>query len=449
MWSRLLSDYGMLLVLLVLGGYFSIATLEVQPSTGGPAGAALGQEIVRATEPDAAILIVASVKSDDRAFTAALQRVLAAAGRKVVASVEGTPPEARQELQQLAERGVNLAAIAASQETGRWAVLEDVERRYPGLRGVRVFVPPPSDSYWPTFLNAANLLNIADQIAIIAIMAIGMTLVIIAGGIDLSVGSLAALASVLVTLLIRDYAGATAATTLGMALCCVGAILACGLVGLANGLVITAFAVPSFIVTLGMMRIARGLASEWAQGESIYQIPGEFTELARGNMVAGIPNAVLLMAILYVVAHVLMSQTTLGRYIYAVGGNAEAARLSGVPVRRVVALVFAINGLFAGLGGVLLASQLKSGSPTFAPDYELYAIAAAVVGGASLSGGEGKVFGTLIGAFLIAVIQNGMNLLGVKSFRQQIVLGAIIIGAVLLDRAKQYGWRRYRLRSGS
>jgi ribose transport system permease protein len=225
--------------------------------------------------------------------------------------------------------------------------------------------------------------------------------------------------------------------------CCGAGIVACGVVGLANGVLITTFAVPPFIVTLGMMLIARGLAFDLADGETIYQVPAEFTQLARGAAL-GMPNVILLMLALYAAAHVLMSHTIFGRHIYAVGGNAEAARLSGVPVRRVVVLVYVISGLFAGLVGVLMASQLKGGDPKYAKDYELYVIAAAVVGGASLSGGEGKIFGTLIGAFLIAVIQNGMNLVGVTAYRQQVVLGAIIVGAVLFDRAKQYGWQWYR-----
>jgi ribose transport system permease protein len=165
-------------------------------------------------------------------------------------------------------------------------------------------------------------------------------------------------------------------------------------------------------------------------------LPDGFVWLGRGADLFGIPNAVVLMALIYVVIHVLLNRTTFGRYVYAVGGNVEAARLAGVRVSAVVVLVFAINGLCAGLGGVVLASQLKSGSPTFGVEYELYVIAAVVVGGTSLAGGQGNVVGTLIGAFLLAVIQNGMNLTGVGSYDQQIVLGAIIVAAVLLDRLK-------------
>jgi len=166
-------------------------------------------------------------------------------------------------------------------------------------------------------------------------------------------------------------------------------------------------------------------------------VPDAFVWLGRGADVFGIPNAVLLMGILYAGAHVLMSSTRIGRYLYAVGGNVEAARLSGVPVRRVLLFAYVASGLLAGLGGVIMASQLKSGSPTYGLMYELYVIAAVVVGGTSLSGGEGRMLGTLIGAFIIAVIQNGMNLMGIESYTQKVVLGAVILGAVCLDKLKQ------------
>ena len=163
--------------------------------------------------------------------------------------------------------------------------------------------------------------------------------------------------------------------------------------------------------------------------------------LGRGSNL-GIPNAVLLMIGLYIVAHMVMSRTALGRYIYAVGGNPEAARLSGVPVRRILLFVYTASGALAGLGGIITASMFKSGDPKYGPLAELYVIAAVVVGGTSLAGGEGKVLGTLIGALIIAVIENGMNLTNVESYTQKIVLGAVILGAVLLDTLKKKSWRR-------
>ena len=183
----------------------------------------------------------------------------------------------------------------------------------------------------------------------------------------------------------------------------------------------------------------RGLAFMLTGGFSIYQVPTSLTWLGQGRFL-GVPNTVLVLAALYVLAHLFMSRTRYGRYIYAVGGNAEAARLSGVPVRWVMALAYVVSGVMAGFGGCIQASQVNTGAPNMGTMYELYVIAAVVVGGTSLSGGSGRILGTLIGAFIIAVIQNGMNLLGIGSYTQMFVLGAVIIGAVLLDRARQLGW---------
>jgi ribose transport system permease protein len=200
---------------------------------------------------------------------------------------------------------------------------------------------------------------------------------------------------------------------------------------------ITRFTIPPFIVTLAMMLVGSGLAYTLAKGEAIYQIPDSFVWLGRGADAFSLPNAVVLMLVLYALAHVLMSRTKLGRYLYAVGGNSESARLSGVPVKRVLMFAYIASGLLAGLGGVIMASQLKSGSATYGNMYELFVIAAVVVGGTSLSGGEGKMLGTLTGAFTIAVIQNGMNLTNVESYTQKVVLGLVILGAVLLDKIRQ------------
>ena len=294
----------------------------------------------------------------------------------------------------------------------------------------------PQSYRWPTFLKSENLLNIANQIAVIAIIAIGMTMVIITGGIDLSVGSLIAFSAVVATRIIRDVGGGVSAGTGFMIGACLIAILACGAVGGFSGMMITRFAVPPFIVTLAMMLVGSGLAYILAAGQSIYQIPDSFVWLGRGADLLGLPNAVVLMVLLYIAAHILMSRTTLGRYIYAVGGNREAARLSGVPVQRVILFAYISCALLAALGGVVQASLFKSGSATYGNMYELYVIAAVVVGGTSINGGEGKMFGTLIGAFIIAVIQNGMNLMNVESYTQKVVLGFVILGAVLLDKIR-------------
>jgi len=179
--------------------------------------------------------------------------------------------------------------------------------------------------------------------------------------------------------------------------------------------------------------VASGLAYILAAGQSIYDIPQSFTTISH--------NGILILVIVYLVAHVIMSRTRLGRYIYAVGGNSEAARLSGVRVGAILMTVYIVSGMVAGLGGVILASQLKSSSPTYGQAYELYVIAAVVVGGTSLSGGQGRILGTLIGALIMAVIQNGMNLTGVESYRQKVVLGLVILGAVLLDTLKKRSWK--------
>jgi ribose transport system permease protein len=432
--GRLPSEYGIALVLVVLCVVFSVATLTEQQPEGATAGEELARTIAAEYGAGAKVVVVAGPGRADREFADALDAGLRQAGLTVAARSAGHPSDARTALADLPKQGVRPDVIAASSSAGRWTLLEGVGEKVPGLGNPRVMAP--TARRWPSFLNADNLLNVANQIAVIAILAVGMTLVIITGGIDLSVGSLIALSAVLAALLIRRYAGAEQATAAGMVACCLAAILACGVVGGLSGLVVTQFAVPSFIVTLGMMLMASGAAFLLTAGESVSELPASFVWLGRGADLAGVPNAVVLMAVLYVAAHLVLTRTTFGRYVYAVGGNAEAARLAGVRVSAVVVLVFALNGLLAGLGGVVMASQLRSGSPNYGQMYELYVIAAVVVGGTSLSGGEGNVLGTLLGAFLIAVIQNGMNLTGVESYTQKVVLGAIIVAAVLLDRLK-------------
>jgi ribose transport system permease protein len=213
-------------------------------------------------------------------------------------------------------------------------------------------------------------------------------------------------------------------------------ITCCALAGAFNGWLITTFRLVPFIVTLGMMMIASGLAFRLSHGHSIPEVPSSFLWIG-GGKTAGVPHPVLLMLGLYWIAHFVMSRTIFGRYVYAIGGNEEAARLSGVPVRRVLLTVYTLCGTLAGLGGIVLASQLSAGDPKFGLMYELEVIAAVVVGGTSLMGGYGKIFGTLIGAFIIAMIKNGMNLLNIDPFNQKIVLGTVLIGAVLLDTLKR------------
>jgi ribose transport system permease protein len=422
---RLSTEHGLIYVLILLCAFFSLVTLSEQTVTGEAAVQQMADQL------QGRVLIVVRDRADDIVFADQLRAKI----RGEVEIVKGGPAEARAALERLSAAGTKVDAIAANETTARWLVLENVATEFPGI-GTPKRVRP--ESYrWPTFLKLENLLNIANQIAIIAILAIGMTMVIITGGIDLSVGSLLALSAVVATWLIREYAGALEAGTGGMIAACAGALVVTGVVGALSGWITTRFDVPPFIVTLAVMLIASGCAYTLAENQSIYQIPESFIWLGRGTGPLGIPNAVILMLVLYAAAHVVMSQTRIGRYLYAVGGNREAAHVSGVPVKRVILFAYMVSGVLAGLGGVIMASNLKSGSATYGSMYELYVIAAVVAGGASLSGGKGHMANTLMGALTIAIIQNGMNLTNVESQKQKIVLGAVILAAVLVDKVRR------------
>jgi ribose transport system permease protein len=438
--SRFFSNYGMLAVLLLLCAYYSWATLREQQPRGAAAGEALAAQVVDAVAAPSSVLIVARDTDDDRRFVERLEAGLAKGGLTIAGKVLGEPRDARAELTRLAAAGTRFDVIATTPAAARWTVYEKVAEANPALGKPRVMFPVAR--LWPTFLKGENLLNVANQIVVVALLAVGMTLVIVTGGIDLSVGSLIALSAVVTGLIVRDAFGGAGAS--GPQLVAAGAagVAVCAMVGVFSGLLITVFKLPPFIATLGVMQVAGGLAYILSKGASIDQVPDSFTWLGRASA-GGIPVAVVLMGVIYLVAHVVMSKTTFGRYVYAVGGNVEAARLAGVRVGLVLVVVYALSGAMAGLGGVVMASQLKSAAPTYGSMYELYVIAAVVVGGASLAGGEGRILGTLIGALIIAVIQNGMNLTGVESYTQKIVLGAVILGAVLLDMLKKHGWRRF------
>jgi len=214
------------------------------------------------------------------------------------------------------------------------------------------------------------------------------------------------------------------------------AIFLCGLMGFFSGALSTTFKITPFIATLAMMMIARGLAYKFSNVTTIPVNNESFAWLGKGRM-GGIPVSVIVMISLYAGAWFMMHRTTFGRRIYAIGGNMEAARLSGVPVNKVLLWVYTICGLLAGLGGVITASNLAGGAATYGDYYELYTIAAVVVGGTSLMGGQGKIIGTLIGAFIIAVIQSGMNQVGIESNTQKVVFGLVIIGAIVSDKYKR------------
>jgi ribose transport system permease protein len=448
--SRILSDYGMAGVLLLLCIALSVLTIAWQDPEGTSGGEQLANLLLQRKPTGGRVLIAVGSTTQDLAFAQSLARRLVSGGFKIVAVVQGKPGDARDALERLVgirgdpqrplAKGEGLDAIAATVETARWGVFEDLPREFPALGDVPVVTAP--QYRWPNFLKSSNLANICSQIAVIAILAVGMTLVIITGGIDLSVGSLIALSAVTATWLIREVAGAESASTGGVIASCLAAIALCACVGLFSGSIVTLFRVPPFIVTLAIMLMANGLAFIIADGKPISQVPKGFIWLGGEASLFGIPNSVVLMLLLYAIAHIVMTRMTLGRYIYAVGGNREAARLSGVPVRRVLLFVYTLSGALAGLGGVVMASQLTSGSYTYGDKYELSVIAAVVIGGTSLSGGEGKVLGTLIGAFLIAVIGNGMNLVNMNSIKQRVVLGAVILGAAILDSIKKHGLPR-------
>ncbi|MFH0881929.1 MAG: ribose ABC transporter permease [bacterium] len=276
----------------------------------------------------------------------------------------------------------------------------------------------------PHFLTFSNLSNVALQTSINAIIAVGMTFVIITAGIDLSVGSILAFTGVVTASALQAGVPEPIALLL--------AIVVGFLCGSVNGILITRGNLPPFISTLGMMSVARGAALLWTKGRPISGFSEGFRFLATGTML-GIPSPVVIMLIVYALAHFVLTRTKLGRYTYAIGGNEEAAILSGVNVKYYKTLVYGICGMLSGVAAIILTARLNSAQPIAGIMYELDAIAATVIGGTSLMGGEGRVLGTLIGALIMGVLRNGLNLLGVSSFVQQTVIGLVIIIAVLID----------------
>ncbi len=279
------------------------------------------------------------------------------------------------------------------------------------------------------FLSSANLLNVFRQIAIVGVLAIGMTFVIITAGIDLSVGSMLAVAAV---------TSAAAVNTNG-ALVGVGIALLVGAgLGLVNGLGVTRGGVQPFIMTLGMLAFARGLAFVFTGGQPVPVTDPAFLAIGNGRLL-GIPNPAIVFLLLLVVAYLILQHTTFGRQVYAIGSNDEAARLSGIAVRRVRTMVYIISGFMAGIAGLLYASQLGVGTPVAGEAFELDAIAATVVGGTSLFGGQGGVAGTFMGAAILGVLQNILNLTGVDPFVQRLFRGVLIVVAVMLQRKDARG----------
>lgn len=288
----------------------------------------------------------------------------------------------------------------------------------------------------PDFLSSNNLFNVGAQTAVTAIIAMGMTLVIITAGIDLSVGSVAALAGVM---------GAKLMSDLGLPVipAIAGAVLVGALAGLINGTLIAWAGMAPFIATLGMMSVARGSLDISTNAVAVFGLPNNFQLLGQGQL-GPVPIPVIAILVVALIGHFVLTRTKLGRYSYAIGSNPEAARLSGIPVRLYLTIVYMICGGLAGFGGMIAASRVDSGQPNFGIGLELDVIAAAVIGGASLFGGQGTIVGTLIGAFLIALIRNGSVLLNINTFVQSVVIGVVIWLAVMWDT-----FRRRKLRGGT
>lgn len=282
-----------------------------------------------------------------------------------------------------------------------------------------------------SFLTTTNIMNILRQVSIIGIVAIGMSFVIITGGIDLSVGSIMALSAVVAT----SFAQADSSYSLFIAIIIgITVGLACGLV---NGVLVTKWKVAPFIATLGMMTAARGLAMVYTDGRPVIGLSDSYNNIGSGYFL-NVPIPIIIFVIIILIGIFLLNFTVFGRYVFATGGNEQSAKLSGIRVTSIKIGVYAIAGLLAGVGGIILSSRIMSGSPVLGEGYELDAIAAVVIGGTSLFGGVGSIIGTLIGVLIIGVMNNGLDLLNVSSYYQQILKGAIIVIAVLLDKKNHH-----------
>lgn len=287
------------------------------------------------------------------------------------------------------------------------------------------------------FLSTRNIFNVLRQTSINGILAVGMTFVILTRGIDLSVGSVAALAGMVagslatmqtISMVFSEPLDPLLVVVIGTL---VG--MACGFV---NGIIVARFAVPPFVVTLGMLSAARGLTLLYSDGRPIPNLDPGFRYIGTGE-IFGVPVPALLFLAVFLIAWLVLTRTSYGRYVYAVGGNEKSARTSGINTKRIILSVYVIGGALAALGGMILAARTGSALPQAGVAYELDAIAAVVIGGTSLSGGVGSVVGTLFGALIIGVINNGLDLLGVESYYQQVIKGAIIVSAVMLDPSRR------------
>jgi ribose transport system permease protein len=280
----------------------------------------------------------------------------------------------------------------------------------------------------PSFLTVNNLLNVLRQVSITGIVAVGMTFVIVTGGIDISVGSTVALAGVVAGLCLKAGFGIFFSILLALL---IGAVA-----GLFNGVIISYGKVLPFVTTLGTMYLFRGVTLIIARGQAIWGLPTSFVSIGTGYVI-GIPNPVIITLFIYIIGNILLKHFAFGHYTLAIGGDEEAARLCGVSVRRVKMLTYGLCGLLSGGAGVILAGRLGSSQPSVGTGYELIAIAASVIGGNSLTGGTGNIVGTLLGAIILGVVSNALNLWGVASFFQIVITGGIVLVAVLTDKVKK------------
>ena len=281
----------------------------------------------------------------------------------------------------------------------------------------------------PQFLTVSNWTIIITQVSINALLAFGVTFVIITGGIDLSLGSIVAVAGVSAAMLAHPDSYPVLVPVFA-------GLFAGLLIGAFNGFIITKSKIAPFIVTLGTMTIGRGLALILSNGRPVSNLSDSFVFIGSGKLM-GIPLLIIILICIFIICSVILNKTILGRYIYAVGGNEQAARASGINVTQVKMAVYSISGVLAGLAGILLTSRITTGQPNAGAGFELDAIAAVVIGGTSTTGGKGSISGTLVGVLLIGVINNSLDLLNVTSYYQQVVMGIIIIGAVVLDSLNQ------------
>lgn len=275
------------------------------------------------------------------------------------------------------------------------------------------------------FLTVTNLLNVVRQISVNGILAIGMTIVCLTGGIDLSVGSIVAFSGIIAAGLLRDK-------DYPIILIVVIAVVVGALCGLYNGYFVAYWNAAPFVVTLSMMTIARGMTYVYSDGRPISNLPSEFLIIGKGS-IAGIPIPTLILLIVFILGSIMLTKLKYGRYVYAVGGNENAAMVSGINVKRVKMMVYVLSGMACGIAAIILTARVSVGLPQAGESYELDAIAATVIGGTSLSGGRGRLWGTIVGAILLGIVNNGLDLLNVSSFYQQIVKGLIILGAILID----------------